>query len=416
MLLMIDNYDSFTYNLVQYFGELGEDVRVFRNDQITLDGIAELRPDHLVLSPGPCSPAEAGICVEAIRHFQGKLPILGVCLGHQTIGAALGGKIVRAKVQMHGKTSVISTDQRGVYAGLPEQFTREPLPLAGDRARQPAGRAGGQRHGRRRRRDHGRAPPRAGRHAHAAGRRAVPPRVDHQRAWPCAAEELPGVAAHDCVVDLRSDTVTRPTPAMREAMHRAELGDDVFGDDPTVNALQEQHRRAAGQGGGAVHAQRHAEQPGRHHEPLRPRRRVHRRPGRAHATATKPAARRCWAACSRSRCPTSRTAAWRWPTSTPRSSPTTSISRAAGCWRWRTPSAARCCRMAYLAEATALARAPRPGHAPGRRAAVQCRGGAGRGRAARTPGHRRALRQRVGVLQQGPGRAGRLGAGGLRRS
>ena len=123
MLLMIDNYDSFTYNLVQYFGELGEQVRVFRNDQITLEGISELRPERLVLSPGPCSPAEAGNCIEAIRHFQGKLPILGVCLGHQSIGAALGGKIVRAKVQMHGKTSVIRTDQRGVYAGLPQQFT-----------------------------------------------------------------------------------------------------------------------------------------------------------------------------------------------------------------------------------------------------------------------------------------------------
>ena len=123
MLLMIDNYDSFTYNLVQYFGELGEEVRVFRNDQIDLQGIAALRPKYLVLSPGPCSPAEAGICIEAIRHFQGQLPILGVCLGHQSIGAALGGKIVRAKVQMHGKTSVIRTDQRGVYAGLPQQFT-----------------------------------------------------------------------------------------------------------------------------------------------------------------------------------------------------------------------------------------------------------------------------------------------------
>ncbi len=123
MLLMIDNYDSFTYNLVQYFGELGEDVRVFRNDQITLEGIEGLKPDRLVLSPGPCSPAEAGICIEAIRHFLGKLPILGVCLGHQSIGAALGGKIVRAKVQMHGKTSVISTDQQGVYAGLPPRFT-----------------------------------------------------------------------------------------------------------------------------------------------------------------------------------------------------------------------------------------------------------------------------------------------------
>ena len=122
MLLMIDNYDSFTYNLVQYFGELGEEVRVFRNDAITLEGIAALRPAQLVLSPGPCSPAEAGICVAAVRHFAGKLPILGVCLGHQAIGAALGGRIVRAKVQMHGKASRISTDQQGVYAGLPQAF------------------------------------------------------------------------------------------------------------------------------------------------------------------------------------------------------------------------------------------------------------------------------------------------------
>jgi anthranilate synthase component 2 len=123
MLLMIDNYDSFTYNLVQYFGELGQEVRVFRNDQIALEGIAELKPDYLVLSPGPCSPAEAGICMAAIRQFQGKLPILGVCLGHQSIGAALGGKVVRARVQMHGKTSVIHTDRRGVYTDLPARFT-----------------------------------------------------------------------------------------------------------------------------------------------------------------------------------------------------------------------------------------------------------------------------------------------------
>ena len=140
MLLMIDNYDSFTFNLVQYFGELGEDVRVFRNDEISVDGIAALRPASLVLSPGPCSPAEAGICVEAIRHFTGKLPILGVCLGHQAIGAAQGGKIVRAQRLMHGKTSVISTDGRGVYSDLPTHFTviryhslaieRESLPVS----------------------------------------------------------------------------------------------------------------------------------------------------------------------------------------------------------------------------------------------------------------------------------------------
>jgi anthranilate synthase component 2 len=122
-LLMVDNYDSFTFNIVQYFGELGADVEVFRNDEITLEGIAARAPERLVISPGPCSPAEAGISVAAIQHFAGKLPILGVCLGHQSIGAAFGGQIVRAQVQMHGKTSVITTTQEGVFAGLPEQFT-----------------------------------------------------------------------------------------------------------------------------------------------------------------------------------------------------------------------------------------------------------------------------------------------------
>ncbi|WP_457282291.1 aminodeoxychorismate/anthranilate synthase component II [Polaromonas sp. P5_D5] len=121
-LLMIDNYDSFTYNIVQYFGELGAEVEVFRNDEITVAEIAARAPDVLVVSPGPCSPAEAGISVAAIQHFAGKLPILGVCLGHQAIGAAFGGKIVRAQQLMHGKTSVITTTQQGVFAGLPEQF------------------------------------------------------------------------------------------------------------------------------------------------------------------------------------------------------------------------------------------------------------------------------------------------------
>jgi anthranilate synthase component 2 len=123
MLLMIDNYDSFTFNLVQYFAELGEDVRVLRNDEIDVAGIGALKPDRLVLSPGPCSPAEAGVCVAAIEAFTGKMPILGVCLGHQAIGAALGGKVIRAKVQMHGKTDVITTDERGVYTALPKSFT-----------------------------------------------------------------------------------------------------------------------------------------------------------------------------------------------------------------------------------------------------------------------------------------------------
>jgi anthranilate synthase component II len=122
MLLMIDNYDSFTFNLVQYFAELGEDVRVLRNDEITVQGIAVMQPDRLVLSPGPCSPAEAGVCVAAVQAFMGKIPILGVCLGHQAIGVALGGKVVRAKIQMHGKTDVLTTDERGMYAGLPQRF------------------------------------------------------------------------------------------------------------------------------------------------------------------------------------------------------------------------------------------------------------------------------------------------------
>jgi anthranilate synthase component 2 len=122
-LLMVDNYDSFTFNIVQYFGELGAEVEVFRNDEITLEGIAARMPDRLVISPGPCSPAEAGISVAAIQHFAGKLPILGVCLGHQSIGAAFGGNIIRAQELMHGKTSVITTTKEGVFAGLPEQFT-----------------------------------------------------------------------------------------------------------------------------------------------------------------------------------------------------------------------------------------------------------------------------------------------------
>ena len=123
MLLMIDNYDSFTYNLVQYFAELGEDVRVFRNDEITVDVVAALEPARIVISPGPCSPAEAGISVAAIKAFAGRIPLLGVCLGHQSIGAAFGGDIVHAKQMMHGKTSPIHHADKGVFRGLPNPLT-----------------------------------------------------------------------------------------------------------------------------------------------------------------------------------------------------------------------------------------------------------------------------------------------------
>ena len=123
MLLMIDNYDSFTYNLVQYFGELGEDVRTFRNDEITLDEIAALKPDRICISPGPCTPHEAGVSVPLLQRFAGELPILGVCLGHQSIGAAFGGKVIRAKEVMHGKTSVIAHTGVGVFKDLPSPYT-----------------------------------------------------------------------------------------------------------------------------------------------------------------------------------------------------------------------------------------------------------------------------------------------------
>ncbi len=123
MLLMIDNYDSFTYNVVQYFGELGADVKVVRNDEITIEEIEALNPDHLVISPGPCTPNEAGISVAAINHFAGKLPILGICLGHQSIAQAFGGKIIRAKKVMHGKTSDVFHEGKGVFADLNRPFT-----------------------------------------------------------------------------------------------------------------------------------------------------------------------------------------------------------------------------------------------------------------------------------------------------
>ncbi len=122
MLLMIDNYDSFTYNLVQYLGELGEDIRVFRNDKITIPEIEKLNPERIVISPGPCTPKEAGISIDVIKHFAGKIHILGVCLGHQSIGAAYGGEIINAPRLMHGKTSIIHHDGKTIFEGLPNPF------------------------------------------------------------------------------------------------------------------------------------------------------------------------------------------------------------------------------------------------------------------------------------------------------
>jgi para-aminobenzoate synthetase component 2 len=123
VILVIDNYDSFTYNLVQYLGELGETIEVRRNDEIDLDGIARMKPDHVLISPGPCTPNEAGISLALIERFKGIIPILGVCLGHQSIGQAFGGEVVRADKLMHGKTSEISHDGRSIFAGLPSPFT-----------------------------------------------------------------------------------------------------------------------------------------------------------------------------------------------------------------------------------------------------------------------------------------------------
>ena len=184
MLLMIDNYDSFTYNLVQYFGELGEDVQTYRNDEITLDGIAKLNPERICLSPGPSNPQHAGITLDVLREFSGKLPILGVCLGHQAIGEAFGGRVVRAQTIMHGKVSDDRNRLQGRVRRPAEAFQGDALSLARDRARIAAGLPGSVGVDARRR-DHGRAPQGTGRR-----RRAVPSGIDPVRARPRAAREL----------------------------------------------------------------------------------------------------------------------------------------------------------------------------------------------------------------------------------
>ena len=414
-LLMIDNYDSFTYNLVQYFGELGAEVRGVpqRRDHGRRHRRAASR-DALVISPGPCSPAEAGISVAAIQHFAGKLPILGVCLGHQAIGAAFGGKIVRAQQLMHGKTSEITTTREGVFAGLPEQFTvnryhslaieRESCPAAlAVTAWTDDGEIMGVRH-----RELATTP--------LEGVQFHPESIltEHGHAM---LKNFLEQQCHEHAVDLRSDTVTRPTAAMRAAMVAAPLGDDVFGDDPSVNALQEKIAAMLGfeaalfvPTGTQSNLCAILATAGAATSTSSARWRT--------ATAGKAAARRCSAACSRSRWTTRPTARWRWPRSRPRSSRTTRTSRARGCWRWRTPGR-QAAAVRLRASGDRAGRSARAWRASRRRAAVQCRGGAGCATGAtvraRSAPHRAMLRQRLGLLQQGPGRAGRLGAVRLAR-
>ena len=134
MILVVDNYDSFTFNLVQFLGELGAEMAVRRNDEITIEDVHALQPERIVISPGPCTPSEAGICVDLIKDMAGRVPILGVCLGHQSIGEAFGGRVIRAPYLMHGKTSRIRHDGRTVFEGLAQNFVATPLPFAGRRA------------------------------------------------------------------------------------------------------------------------------------------------------------------------------------------------------------------------------------------------------------------------------------------
>ena len=185
MLLMIDNYDSFTYNLVQYFGELGEDVRVFRNDEITLAQIERLAPQRICISPGPCTPNEAGVSLGVFEQFSGRVPILGVCLGHQAMGQAYGGKVVRARTLMHGKTSPIAHTGVGVFTGLPTPVRSHALSLARCRACLVAGLPRSHRVDRRWR-DHGPAPQVAARRG-----RPVPSGVHRDRARPRDAAQFP---------------------------------------------------------------------------------------------------------------------------------------------------------------------------------------------------------------------------------
>ena len=286
MLLMIDNYDSFTYNLVQYFGELGEEVHTIRNDEITLAEISAMKPDRICISPGPKTPAEAGVSVDILREFKGKLPILGVCLGHQAIGAAFGGNVIRAKQVMHGKTSLIAHTGVGVFKDLPSPFTVIRYHSLAIERCVAAGLPGSDGMDRRRR-DHGRAA-QGVRHRG----RAVPPRVDPVRTWPQAAAELPRTLTptgnrHEDH-PTRSPAALHRTPRDFPRRDAAPVPPDHVGRDVADHDRGAHHRPAREEGN---HRRDRRRRPGdarvldqgadgRHHQPARHRR--HRRRRRAH--------------------------------------------------------------------------------------------------------------------------------------
>ena len=190
MILLLDNYDSFTYNLAQFLGQLGEKLEVHRNDQITLDQIAAKKPQRIVISPGPGTPEDSGICVDVIRRFAGEIPILGVCLGHQAIGYAFGGKVIRAPEIMHGKTSRIHHDNKTIFKELAAGFRRHALPFADRRGKIAARRSGNLRENRRH--HHGPAPPQDARRG-----RAVPSRIGAHRCGDAASEEFSRAVIHE---------------------------------------------------------------------------------------------------------------------------------------------------------------------------------------------------------------------------
>ena len=207
MLILIDNYDSFTYNLVHFLGELGAPCEVIRNDKITADEVLKKKPKAIVLSPGPCTPNEAGICLDLIAKAGGKVPLLGVCLGHQAIGQVYGGKVIRAPEPLHGKLSTIRHTDEGVFKGLPEQIRRHALSLADRRAQKPARRARGDG------RDAGRAHHGPAAQDASRARRAVPSREHRLAAGPRPARQLPSAGGNEPAPPQRALGAATPPKA-----------------------------------------------------------------------------------------------------------------------------------------------------------------------------------------------------------